>query len=700
MLARLMSPVAAVEILSSLLAVWVLMALNRRDPDSALRYWAVSFALQAVTTATVAHKLVGPELPALTAVGGVAAGIGAMFLVWGTLKYLQRPPSRAWVVAPAALLVVSVVAVALELSFTIRATPIVVALGGSLIFVGIALLRDWSRAVGARVAGLGLTLYGLHSFDYVVVAQMPRLLPWGHALAAFLQVMICVGFVLLYFERARARLAQQEAHYRALFENAVVGIFVARADGTLLAANRSLEGLIAGSGSLDGRDLRAFFEQASDFDPLFEGSGASTTLRWKADDGRLLDVQVHTRRVEQPEGAVIEGVVVDVTRMAHLERHLDQVQRAAVLGQLAGGIAHDINNVLTVVLANAEMLSRTTQPRPETSRLVDGIRQATQQGAGLTRQLLTFTRRHPAVMESFELGPRVGDAVRMLEPSLGEQIVVELDLPTTGCGIHADPRLVEQLVVNLVINARDAMTSGGRLTVRVEATDASHSVPAAERVVLEVTDTGMGMTPETAKRVFEPFFSTKEQGTGLGLAVVQRVVEQSSGTISLDSEEARGTTFRVSFPKVQVDAGAKALRAERGSGAGVAARVLVVEDREDVRDVIRETMREAGFNVIAPETPGEAIAQLNDGLVVDLLITDVRMPDFSGPQVADALHARSAEVPVIFVSGYSDEEGLLTSRDPNLVRFIPKPFTPDALVGSARELLALACSSARSARRG
>ena len=686
------TPIAVGEFLLLMLAAGVLLALYRRDPDPPLKYWAVAFGLQAISTVLMAHLVVSPEVRWATGLGGVLGIVAGASMVWGTLRYIGRPISRLWIRFPLAMVALSILADLLDLSPVMRALPVVTALAGGLIFVGVAVARDWRRSIGARVAGLGLTIEGLHNFDYPYFLARPELLPWGHMLATFLEMVICTGFVLLYFERARSRLIDQQERYRALFENAAVGIFVVDPQGILVAANATLEQLVSPGQPLPGQPLSALFEDPTEARTLLSEKGtalSSRALRWRTRDGRQLDVQVFARRVPSTAGApLLEGVVVDVTRVEHLQRHLDQVQRAELLGQLAGGIAHDINNVLTVVLANAEVLRLVAGSDPQVAELVGGIRDASQQGAGLTRQLLTFSRRHPTSTASFELGPRVARVARMLQPSLGEDVVLELQTEPEGCRVRADPALIEQLVVNLILNARDAVAAGGKIRVQVRVLPVGLGASDRGGVELEVADTGTGMDRTTLSRVFEPFFSTKEQGTGLGLAVVQRVVKQSAGTLEVDSEPGRGTSFRVHFPRELGPADSPPLEPLSHAGPGGKARVLVVEDRADVRVAMVGTLEAAGFEVISTPTSSEAIARIREGLEVELLITDVRMPEHSGPAVAAELRARRSDVPVLFVSGYSDESALAGSLGQQRTHFLSKPFAPEQLVACARKLVA------------
>ncbi|MBX7102228.1 MAG: PAS domain S-box protein [Myxococcaceae bacterium] len=544
------APMLVLEVVSQFLGAWLLWSLYRRDQDPPLRFWAIAYTLNGVVSAAVCHQLVWAEIPALTALEGLLSLVSSACLITGALRSLGRSPGRAMLLAPLAVLAWVVLATALELSFFARTMPVLGVAGLGMMGTGVAMARTVGRGAGARITGVGLVLLGLHIMDYPLAVEHPEFLPWGHAVAALLQFLTFTGIVLLSVERASAKLVTQEARYRGLFDDAAVGIFVADATGTLVTVNSTLNRLIGSSTPLEGQPVSSLYVHAPEAASLLYGTAeplASHAVRWKAADGRELSVQLYARRL--PQGAV-EGVVVDITQLEHLRQHLDQAQRAELLGQLAAGIAHDINNVLGVVLASGELLRRTGADPAKREELVTSLLAAGTQGAELTRQLLGFSRQRQGQKTPFELGERVQQVAGMLKPSLGSGINLVLEAPPQGCRIEADPTLIEQLVVNLVLNARDAIPENGRIAISVSPEQAA----GAHRVKLEVADNGVGMSPDTLKKAFEPFFTTKSHGTGLGLAVVKRAVSQSAGELNVISEPGRGTTFQVRFPMTSANA--------------------------------------------------------------------------------------------------------------------------------------------------
>ncbi len=375
-----------------------------------------------------------------------------------------------------------------------------------------------------------------------------------------------------------------------------------------------------------------------------------------------------------------------------LQRDLAQAQKLEAIGRLAGGVAHDFNNVLTAILGSAELLLLDTPPGASQREEVEIIRDAAVRAQELIRQLLAFSARQvlqPAVIDLNDLIKNVG---RMLRRLIGEDLVLVTELAKDLGAVRVDPGQVEQVLVNLAVNARDAMPDGGRLIVRtdnVTATD-SAELPNGRYVVIEVADTGTGMDDATLGRVFEPFFTTKERGkgTGLGLATVYGIVRQSGGQISVTSAPGAGTTFRIHLPRV--DAPVEAARTTAPLAAPVAGTetILVAEDEQIVRALIRKVLEQAGYTVLLGDGGTEALqlAERHSG-PIHLLVTDVVMPGMSGRELARRLLARRPDTKVLFLSGYADDaverHGVL---EPGTA-FMQKPFTPGALATRVREVL-------------
>jgi two-component system cell cycle sensor histidine kinase/response regulator CckA len=370
---------------------------------------------------------------------------------------------------------------------------------------------------------------------------------------------------------------------------------------------------------------------------------------------------------------------------------LRQAQRLEALGQLAGGVAHDFNNLLTVIMTYAAILQEEAPPGSDEAKSIDEIRLATERAAALTRQLLAFGRRQMLQPRAIDLNATVRDVERMLRRLLPPDIVFETNL-APGLGlVMADPGQLEQVLINLAINARDAMPEGGRLTITTANVDTAESQMKGPHVLVTVTDTGTGMKPETKAKVFEPFFTTKGvgKGTGLGLATVHGIIEQSGGRVTLDSELGRGTTFYIRLPR-HVGAG-DALTTTTAPApsrdAGGSETVLLVDDNEELRRVVKRMLSRAGYQVMEAASGAEALSHLDRGGRVDVVLSDVMMPEMNGRAVVEAIRQRHRDVRVLLMSGYNYDAAVRGMAQRGDVAFIEKPFTAEKLLQKLREVL-------------
>ncbi|HUR55001.1 MAG TPA: ATP-binding protein, partial [Gemmataceae bacterium] len=377
------------------------------------------------------------------------------------------------------------------------------------------------------------------------------------------------------------------------------------------------------------------------------------------------------------------GVYQDITARLQLERQLREAAKMEIVGKLAGAIAHDFNNLLTVVGGNADLLARPDLDPQERANLLADITQASARGAGLIRQLLLFSKNKPARVEVVDVSDVVSGVSRLIERWLGERSAVHYHLHDAPAWVRGDKSQLEQVVMNLAVNARDAMPDGGTLTVTTETDlDPRTRTPV---VRLVVSDTGCGMTDEVRARVFEPFFTTKEvgKGTGIGLATVHGIVEQAGGRIEVESEVGAGTTFRVTLPACPGPAATDTLRLTDTPAPGVAGfSVLLVEDEPTVRKFARIALEAHGY-VVTEACDGEAaLALLNSDAPIDLLVTDLSMPRMTGEELAAQVRAAQPWVGVVFISG-GLADAVRLEQVPGAV-FLPKPFTAAELVRTVR----------------
>jgi two-component system cell cycle sensor histidine kinase/response regulator CckA len=413
------------------------------------------------------------------------------------------------------------------------------------------------------------------------------------------------------------------------------------------------------------------------------------TVRWVHEQANILrDAQGRPRRMI--------GTVQDVTDRRLLEDQLRQSQKMEAIGRLAGGIAHDLNNALTAIAGYAELALGEVSPAHPARADVEEIRRAAERAGSVTRQLLAFSRKQLLEPRIFDLNDTITDIARMISRLLGTDIHVQTRLSNGSLTVVGDPGQVEQAVINLAVNARDAMPAGGQLvlTTGMETVNDPFArthvpMPAGSYVVLSVTDSGHGMSRDTQARIFEPFFTTKDvgKGTGLGLSMVYGTMKQSGGFIFVDSEIDRGTTFRLYFPPAAPKPAAPAPLAGRDEHPRGNETLLIAEDETAVRNLVASALRRDGYQVLLASSAEEALAlaDAHDGRI-DLLLTDAIMPGKSGLELANLMVARRPGLPVIVMSGYT-EESLSIAGLTEPVSLLQKPFTPRGLCRRIREVL-------------
>ncbi|MBS1854607.1 MAG: response regulator [Acidobacteria bacterium] len=412
--------------------------------------------------------------------------------------------------------------------------------------------------------------------------------------------------------------------------------------------------------------------------------------------GRLIEVAMTSRPFAYGTRRAELVVLSDVTGQRMLEEQLRQARKMEAVGMLAGGVAHDFNNLLTIITGYSQLILNNLPPGDPNHGSAEQILKAAERAAALTGQLLTFSRRQVVQPKVLDLNRLIDSLSSMLRRLIGEHIDLRLNLRSDLGQVRADAGQIEQVLMNLVVNARDAMPRGGTLkidtgNVRLGENYQGRHLEAKPGLytMIEVSDTGSGMDEATQARLFEPFFTTKSSGhgTGLGLSTVFSIVKQSAGSVEVYSVPGKGTSVKVYLPRIDqplaVEPPALAQRAGRGTGT-----ILLVEDEEMVRDLMRESLAGAGYRVIDAAGPAAALA-LAESFRGDihLLITDVVMPGMSGRDLADGVTRKRVDIKVLYMSGHADteltESGILRPK----VAFLQKPFTPAVLIEKVREIL-------------
>ncbi len=500
-------------------------------------------------------------------------------------------------------------------------------------------------------------------------------------------------------------LADANQRLKAVIDASPLAIFRMDLDGTVKSWNRAAEQMFGWKEDevLD-RPLPTIPDEAQhDFHDLLSGASRGEVLtgletRRRRKDGKIIDIRLWTAPVRHPSGEIRGKIAIaaDFTDHKRLEEQFSHAQRMEAIGRLAGGVAHDFNNVITVVSGYGHMLHDAVRHDSALRDSAEEILKAADRATALAQQLLAFSRKQVIQPKIIDLNALVRDVQRMLARVIGEDVELKTLLREDVGTVRADAGQIEQVLMNLAVNARDAMPSGGKLTIETanlyldEGYARTHAgVAPGPYVMLAVSDTGTGMDPETKPHVFEPFFTTKERGkgTGLGLSTVYGIVKQHGGDIWVYSEPGRGTTFKIYLPHAAAAQAAALPMEHQAPPAHGHETVLVVEDEDGVRKLIRDILEQRGYRVLEAESGEKALDIAGKNGDLDLLLTDVVMPKMSGRDLAEALVLLFPQVRVLFLSGYTDqvvvEHGVLHPE----AEFLQKPFTPDVLSRKVRQVL-------------
>jgi two-component system, cell cycle sensor histidine kinase and response regulator CckA len=514
-------------------------------------------------------------------------------------------------------------------------------------------------------------------------------------------------------QKSEAQIKEQSRILSSILDSMGEGLIVADRSGTFLLFNRQAEKILglgprAVSPSAWAEIYGLFLPDQktplpSANNPLMRAMAgektAETEVFIKNEFVAGATVAVTAAPLRDEHGSLTGGVAVlrDVTQQRQLEQQLTQAQKMEAIGRLAGGVAHDFNNLLAVIQSYGDLIFHELPEDDPKREDLGQMLAASERAASLTRQLLAFSRMQIAQLRTLHLNEVVSNVEKMLRRIIGEDIELTTNLSPSLGRLKADPGQIEQIILNLTVNARDAMPDGGCLTIETANIELDASYAAAhtgitpgEFVMLAVTDTGTGMDAATQKRIFEPFFTTKElgKGTGLGLSTVYGIVYQSGGNLSVVSEVGRGTSFRIYFPRVDERRDVDPERRKTTIAPTSHATILLVEDDDAVRHVAARILRRSGYNVLETRRPADARNLcIERGTSIDLLLTDVVMPEISGPKLADELSQICPQLRVLFMSGYPQGAVAKGGSLGTDISYVEKPFTPASLLEKVREVI-------------
>jgi PAS domain S-box-containing protein len=561
-----------------------------------------------------------------------------------------------------------------------------------------------------------ILLGSINLVGMVILPLLSPLITFATVIVPMAFLFTLTGLLLLFIRQSdqlealrQEKMVIKEVQYRSLVENINEVIYTTDKEGRYTFISPVVEHITKYKvKELLGQHFSTFVFPAdlplveANFRNVLKGNSETNEFRVVDKDNQILHIRTYAQLLMENDRAVgIIGVFTDITEHKRLQDQLHQAQKMESVGRLAGGVAHDFNNLLTVIIGYCEMLLDDTKDNPAANSMVKGINRAAERAASLTQQLLAFSRKQIIQPKRLNINELIVNLEKMLRRLISEQIALITRLEAEPDIIKVDPAQLEQVLMNLAVNARDAMPGGGKLTIETsniyldDTYCRLHSeVTPGDYVMLSITDTGCGMDEKTEENIFEPFFTTKEpgKGTGLGLSTVYGIVKQSGGHIGFYSQVNKGTTFNIYFPietdieaeeSGAIDQGTAEPKTVEGSES-----LLVVEDQDNLREMMVESLKLYGYNVHAAQDGTEALEICQkQNQSFDLLITDVVMPEMNGKELAEKIARQSPGIKTLYISGYAED----TIGDHNIllegVSFLPKPFSPTALAQKVRHIL-------------
>ncbi|HYA88957.1 MAG TPA: ATP-binding protein, partial [Nitrospirota bacterium] len=641
-----------------------------------------------------------------------------LLLAWGVSLFLGRGKSKIWLSTTVLLALWIVVAVMSDFSFIALTVPTFTFLAVIYIWTGIVFLRSHDlKGIGKYLIGWTFVIWGIHKGDYPFLRNIVWFAPWGYSLGESLGLTGAFGMLLIYFEKVKAellkneyKLQESEKFIHNILETVDEGFIVVDRDMRILSANRAYLNTLGMT--LENVVGKHCYELTHRVNKPCYTVGEDCSVRHAFETGKPHsavhshhdsvsgNVYVETKSYPLYDGSgnivsVIE-TISDITEKKRLEEQLHHAQKMEAIGTLAGSIAHDFNNILTAIIGYGYLLQNKMASDDPLRLNVDHIIESSNRAAQLTQGLLAFSRKQSIKMTPIKLNETVTRVQKLLSRIIGEDISLHVKLCDIELDILADSGQIEQVLMNLSVNARDAMPSGGSLSISTKMVNLDQDFCMVHGygmkgtyALISVTDTGVGIDARSLKKIFEPFYTTKEvgKGTGLGLAIVYGIIKQHSGYINVYSELSNGTTFKIYLPLITAGAD-RMTSTQQESVKGGSETILLAEDDILLRDMITIILKDFGYHVLEAKDGLEAVRKFQDHQeVIDLVMLDFIMPKMGGKEAADAIRKIHPHVKILFQSGYPEDIVQQEKQPDAAVHFISKPASPQDILKKVREVL-------------